>query len=40
MSGHFFGWDIGGAHLKVARLDQRGEVIAVRLVACPLWQSR
>ena len=39
MSGHYFGWDIGGAHLKVARLDHRGAVTAVRQIACPLWRG-
>jgi probable H4MPT-linked C1 transfer pathway protein len=32
------GWDIGGAHLKVARLCD-GTVIEVRQVACALWQG-
>lgn len=35
----YFGWDIGGAHLKVARLERSGEVSAVRQIACPLWQG-
>lgn len=39
MSGHYFGWDIGGAHLKVARLDHRGAITAVRQIACPLWRG-
>lgn len=30
------GWDIGGAHLKYARVEN-GRVILVRQVACPLW---
>ncbi len=33
------GWDIGGAHLKGARLDPTGEVSAVVRLACPLWQG-
>ncbi|MEQ1714978.1 MAG: hydantoinase/oxoprolinase family protein [Hyphomicrobium sp.] len=32
------GFDVGGAHLKVARLDDRCP-IAVRQIACPLWQG-
>lgn len=31
-----FGWDIGGAHLKLGVVD-RGSIIAMRQVACPLW---
>lgn len=30
------GWDIGGAHLKLARVE-RGQVTAVRQIPCPLW---
>jgi (4-(4-[2-(gamma-L-glutamylamino)ethyl]phenoxymethyl)furan-2-yl)methanamine synthase len=33
------GWDVGGAHLKAARLGPRGVVEAVVQVACPLWQG-
>lgn len=32
------GWDIGGAHVKVARLAQ-GEVRSVAQWPCPLWQG-
>lgn len=32
------GYDAGGAHLKVARLEN-GRVAAVRQIACPLWQG-
>ncbi|MEQ8663585.1 MAG: hydantoinase/oxoprolinase family protein, partial [Gammaproteobacteria bacterium] len=39
MSTHIFGWDIGGAHLKVARLDPSGVVDRVHQVACPLWRG-
>ena len=39
MNGDFFGWDIGGAHLKVASLDPSGRLIEVRQLACPLWQG-
>lgn len=30
------GWDIGGAHLKGARLED-GTIVAVAQIACPLW---
>jgi probable H4MPT-linked C1 transfer pathway protein len=33
------GWDLGGAHVKAARLDAAGTVVQVRQVACPLWQG-
>lgn len=36
---YFSGWDIGGAHVKVARSDSHGTVIDVLQVACPLWQG-
>lgn len=32
------GWDIGGAHVKAARIDS-GRVSGVVQVACPLWQG-
>lgn len=32
------GYDIGGAHLKIARIE-RGVISAVRQIACPLWQG-
>ncbi len=35
----YYGWDLGGAHLKIARLDQKGVVEFVRQAACPLWQG-
>lgn len=31
------GWDIGGAHLKVARVDSAGRVIKVEQHPTPLW---
>ncbi|MGR8920048.1 MAG: hydantoinase/oxoprolinase family protein [Gammaproteobacteria bacterium] len=34
-----FGWDIGGAHLKVARLDTDGGVLAASQIACPMWRG-
>lgn len=33
------GWDIGGAHLKVARCDRQGNLISVLQIPCPLWQG-
>ncbi|MFN8652634.1 MAG: hydantoinase/oxoprolinase family protein [Gemmatimonadales bacterium] len=33
------GWDVGGAHLKAARLGASGAVEAVVQVPCPLWQG-
>ncbi|HEY5226284.1 MAG TPA: hydantoinase/oxoprolinase family protein, partial [Methylovirgula sp.] len=32
------GWDIGGAHLKAARLEQ-GRIVKVVQIASPLWQG-
>jgi uncharacterized hydantoinase/oxoprolinase family protein len=32
------GYDVGGAHLKVA-LAEDGRTIAARQIACPLWQG-
>jgi len=31
------GWDVGGAHLKVAALDGHGRVEQVHVLPCPLW---
>jgi len=39
MERHCFGWDVGGAHLKSARVDAAGMVTAVRQIPCPLWQG-
>ena len=33
------GWDIGGAHLKLVRMESDGRLIDVQQVACPLWQG-
>ncbi|HEU5260362.1 MAG TPA: hydantoinase/oxoprolinase family protein [Gemmatimonadales bacterium] len=33
------GWDLGGAHVKAARLDASGAVERVVQVPCPLWQG-
>ena len=36
---NYTGWDIGGAHLKIARLDKNGVLTALRQFATPLWQG-
>jgi probable H4MPT-linked C1 transfer pathway protein len=33
------GWDLGGAHVKAARLDESGRVLDVVQVPCPLWEG-
>lgn len=33
------GWDLGGAHVKAARLDSSGRVERVVQVPCPLWRG-
>lgn len=33
------GWDLGGAHLKAARLDAAGRVARTVQLPCPLWQG-
>jgi (4-(4-[2-(gamma-L-glutamylamino)ethyl]phenoxymethyl)furan-2-yl)methanamine synthase len=33
------GWDVGGAHLKAVLIDQKGAVLQVIQVACPLWRG-
>lgn len=33
------GWDLGGAHLKAARLDDAGRIVGVIQRPCPLWQG-
>ncbi len=33
------GWDIGGAHLKAALLDETGNAPQVLQLACPLWRG-
>ena len=34
-----FGWDVGGAHVKVSRVDAAGVVADIAQWACPLWQG-
>jgi len=36
---NFIGWDIGGAHLKVASVNETGKVEFVEQYASPLWQG-
>jgi probable H4MPT-linked C1 transfer pathway protein len=38
MTARVFGWDIGGAHLKLAVVDG-GRLVAARQLACPLWRG-
>jgi probable H4MPT-linked C1 transfer pathway protein len=33
------GWDVGGAHLKVARVDAAGKALAVEQFPCQLWHG-
>ncbi|SEE90554.1 probable H4MPT-linked C1 transfer pathway protein [Burkholderia sp. WP9] len=34
-----FGWDVGGAHVKVSMTDAHGAVLDIAQWACPLWQG-
>ena len=36
---HYIGWDMGGAHLKMAHIDQAGVVRNVEQHATPIWQG-
>ena len=36
---NYTGWDVGGAHLKVARLDSAGTPCALEQFATPLWKG-
>lgn len=38
MKNYAVGWDIGGAHVKVAVICEN-EIIAIHQVPCPLWQG-
>src|SRR5690554_5059358 len=38
--GCFSGWDIGGAHLKVARCDAQGQLLHAIELPCPLWLGK
>ena len=35
----YIGWDIGGAHLKIAQINAVGEIVLTRQLATPLWQG-
>lgn len=35
----YIGWDIGGAHLKIAALNQQGAINFVQQIATPVWQG-
>jgi probable H4MPT-linked C1 transfer pathway protein len=37
--GGVFGWDVGGAHVKVSMADASGVLVDVAQWACPLWQG-
>ncbi|MBD9363284.1 hydantoinase/oxoprolinase family protein [Methylomonas fluvii] len=39
MNKQIAGWDIGGAHVKLALLDASGQIVAVAQQACPLWKG-
>ncbi|MBB3769839.1 putative H4MPT-linked C1 transfer pathway protein [Angulomicrobium tetraedrale] len=33
------GWDVGGAHVKLAAFGRDGRLKAVRIAACPVWKG-
>ncbi len=37
--GPVIGWDLGGAHVKAARVEEGARVAAVLQLPCPLWQG-
>jgi (4-(4-[2-(gamma-L-glutamylamino)ethyl]phenoxymethyl)furan-2-yl)methanamine synthase len=39
MQANITGWDIGGAHVKAAVINNSGEIIAVHQQPCPLWKG-
>lgn len=39
MDGASIGWDVGGAHLKAARIERDGQFSGVWLEPCPLWRG-
>ena len=39
MQKNIIGWDIGGAHVKAALLNQAGEVVQSIQQPCPLWKG-
>jgi probable H4MPT-linked C1 transfer pathway protein len=34
-----FGWDVGGAHVKVSKVSASGTLLDIAQWACPLWQG-
>jgi probable H4MPT-linked C1 transfer pathway protein len=36
---NIIGWDIGGAHIKAAHLNENGQIVKVYQQACPLWKG-
>ncbi|WP_020178622.1 hydantoinase/oxoprolinase family protein [Methylopila sp. M107] len=39
MTRAILGWDVGGAHLKAARLGEDGRLEAARIAPCALWKG-
>lgn len=39
MQPNIIGWDIGGAHLKAALINEWGEALAIVQHPCPLWKG-
>ncbi|MFZ2312797.1 MAG: hydantoinase/oxoprolinase family protein [Methylobacter sp.] len=39
MQANIIGWDIGGAHVKAAVINNTGEIVAVYQQPCPLWKG-
>ncbi|MGH8523981.1 MAG: hydantoinase/oxoprolinase family protein, partial [Gammaproteobacteria bacterium] len=35
----YMGWDLGGAHLKVAKVGDGARLLGVKHIPCPLWQG-
>ena len=35
----FIGWDLGGAHLKLAEVNPQGQLVHVQQIPCPLWKG-
>lgn len=39
MQFNIIGWDIGGAHVKAAVVNEAGDIVGVFQQACPLWKG-
>ncbi|NKB36799.1 MAG: H4MPT-linked C1 transfer pathway protein [Gammaproteobacteria bacterium] len=39
VASNFVGWDIGGAHLKMVKVDGQGNVLQAKQYATPIWQG-